>query len=142
MLAAFSITPIGTGESLGDLVAETVRIVRASGLPNETNAMFTNIEGEWDEIMAVIKACVDTMAQSRAPRFGGGEAGPPPSRTERPYPPKGGVDRTEAADRRLSKCSAMARDNSHPPSPCPRRQHHSDIPPGSQNPQKKTPVPQ
>jgi uncharacterized protein (TIGR00106 family) len=67
MLAAFSITPIGTGESVADLVAETVRIVRASGLPNETNAMFTNLEGEWDEIMAVIKACVDTMAQA-APR--------------------------------------------------------------------------
>ena len=67
MLAAFSITPIGTGESVGDLVAETVRIVRASGLPNETNAMFTNVEGEWDEIMAGIKACVDTMAQA-APR--------------------------------------------------------------------------
>src|SRR5664280_1470322 len=42
---------------------------------------------------------------SRAPRFGGDEAGPPPGRTERPYPPKGGVDRTEAAGRRLSKCS-------------------------------------
>jgi uncharacterized protein YqgV (UPF0045/DUF77 family) len=63
----FSITPIGTGESVGDLVAETVRIVRASGLPNETNAMFTNLEGEWDEIMTVIKPCVDTMAQA-APR--------------------------------------------------------------------------
>jgi uncharacterized protein (TIGR00106 family) len=67
MLAAFSITPLGTGESVGDLVAETVRIVRASGLPNETNAMFTNVEGEWDEIMAVIKTCVDTMAHA-APR--------------------------------------------------------------------------
>jgi len=67
MLAAFSITPLGTGESVGDLVAEAVRIVRTSGLPNETNAMFTNIEGEWDEVMAVIKACVDTIAQA-APR--------------------------------------------------------------------------
>ena len=67
MLAAFSITPIGTGESVSDLVTETVRIVRASGLPNETNAMFTNLEGEWDEIMAVIKACVDAAAQA-APR--------------------------------------------------------------------------
>jgi uncharacterized protein (TIGR00106 family) len=64
MIAAFSITPIGTGESVGDLVAEAVRIVRASGLTNETNAMFTNIEGEWDEVMAVIKACVDTMAEA------------------------------------------------------------------------------
>ncbi len=67
MLVAFSITPIGTAESVGDLVADTVRIVRASGLPNETNAMFTNIEGEWDEVMGVIKECVDTMAQV-APR--------------------------------------------------------------------------
>ncbi len=67
MLAAFSITPLGTGESVGALVAETVRIVRASGLPNETNAMFTTVEGEWDEIMAVIKACMDAMAQV-APR--------------------------------------------------------------------------
>jgi uncharacterized protein (TIGR00106 family) len=63
MIAAFSITPIGTGESVGDLVADSIRIVRASGLPNETNAMFTNIEGEWDEVMAVIKACVDSMAE-------------------------------------------------------------------------------
>ena len=67
MLAAFSITPLGTGESVGDLVTETVRIVRASGLPSETNAMFTNVEGEWDDVMAVIKACVHAMAQA-APR--------------------------------------------------------------------------
>ena len=64
MIAAFSITPIGTGESVGDLVADSIRIVRASGLPNETNAMFTNVEGEWDEVMAVIKACVDSMADA------------------------------------------------------------------------------
>ncbi len=51
MLAAFSITPVGGEESIGDLVAEAVRIVRASGLRNETNAMFTNVEGEWDEVM-------------------------------------------------------------------------------------------
>ena len=57
MIAAFSITPLGANESVADLVADAVRIVRASGLPNETNAMFTNIEGDWDEVMAVIKAC-------------------------------------------------------------------------------------
>jgi uncharacterized protein (TIGR00106 family) len=67
MLAAFSITPLGAGESVGDLVTEAVRIVRASGLPNETNAMFTNVEGEWDEDMAVIKECIDMVAQV-APR--------------------------------------------------------------------------
>ena len=59
MIAAFSITPLGVGESVGELVAEAVGIVRASGLANETNAMFTNVEGSWDEVMGVIKACVD-----------------------------------------------------------------------------------
>ncbi|UXA13798.1 MTH1187 family thiamine-binding protein [Mycobacterium sp. SMC-8] len=64
MIVAFSISPIGadgTG-SVGDAVAEAVRVVRASGLPNETNAMFTNIEGEWDEVMAVVKQAVDAVA--------------------------------------------------------------------------------
>ncbi|HEX9531104.1 MAG TPA: MTH1187 family thiamine-binding protein, partial [Acidimicrobiales bacterium] len=55
------------GESVGDLVATCVGIVRASGLPNETNAMFTNVEGDWDEVMGVIKRCVDEVAAS-APR--------------------------------------------------------------------------
>ena len=67
MLAAFSVTPLGGDESVGDLVADAVRIVRESGLPNETNAMFTNIEGEWDEVMAVIHRCVQTVA-ARSPR--------------------------------------------------------------------------
>ena len=67
MLAAFSVTPLGAGESVGELVAEAVRIVRESGLPNETNAMFTNVEGEWDEVMDVIRRCVEAVA-ARAPR--------------------------------------------------------------------------
>jgi uncharacterized protein (TIGR00106 family) len=67
MIAAFSITPLGTGDdSVGDLVAACVGIVRASGLPNETNAMFTNVEGEWDEVMGVIKQCVDHVASATA----------------------------------------------------------------------------
>ena len=68
MLAAFSITPLGTGESVGAEVAEAVRIVRESGLPNETNAMFTNLEGSWDEVMGVIGRCVDALSGS-APRL-------------------------------------------------------------------------
>ncbi len=67
MIAAFSITPLGAGESVSASVAEAVRLVRASGLPNETNAMFTNVEGEWDDVMALIKRCVMTVAAS-APR--------------------------------------------------------------------------
>ena len=67
MIAAFSITPLGAGDSVGDLVAECVRIVRASGLASETNAMFTNVEGEWAEVMEVIRRCVDHVA-TVAPR--------------------------------------------------------------------------
>jgi uncharacterized protein (TIGR00106 family) len=69
VIAAFSISPLGLGESVGDVVADCVRIVRASGLRNETNAMFTNVEGEWDDVMAVIKRCVDHVAEV-APRVG------------------------------------------------------------------------
>jgi len=52
MIVAFSIAPAGPDDtgSYAAAVAEAVRIVRASGLPNETNAMFTNIEGDWDEV--------------------------------------------------------------------------------------------
>ena len=47
MLVAFSVTPLGTGEAVGEIVAEAVRVVRESGLPNRTDAMFTTIEGDW-----------------------------------------------------------------------------------------------
>ena len=58
-----------TDESGGvsEAVAEPVRVVRESGLPHETNAMFTNIEGEWDEVISVIKRAVDEVAE-RSPR--------------------------------------------------------------------------
>ena len=67
MLVAFSVTPIGTGEAVGEAVADAVRVVRDSGLPNRTDAMFTTIEGDWDEVMAVVKLAVDAVA-AQAPR--------------------------------------------------------------------------
>ena len=67
MLIAFSVTPLGVGEGVGEIVAAAVRVVRASGLPNRTDSMFTTIEGNWDEVMAVVKDAVDAVAE-RAPR--------------------------------------------------------------------------
>jgi uncharacterized protein (TIGR00106 family) len=67
MIVAFSITPLGTGDSVSAAVADAVRLVRDSGLPNETNAMFTNVEGDWDEVMSLVKACVLKVAE-QAPR--------------------------------------------------------------------------
>jgi uncharacterized protein (TIGR00106 family) len=61
MLVAFSVSPLGAGESVGDAVAEAVRVVRESGLPNHTDAMFTTIEGDWDEVMAVVKRAVEVV---------------------------------------------------------------------------------
>ena len=65
MLVAFSVAPSGTGKTDGsvhDAVAAAVRIVRDSGLPNRTDSMFTTIEGEWDEVMAVVKNATDAVA--------------------------------------------------------------------------------
>lgn len=68
MLVAFSVAPAGgESDSVSNAVAEAVRVVRESGLPCETNSMFTNIEGEWDEVMAVVKQAVDVVA-AHAPR--------------------------------------------------------------------------
>ncbi len=58
---AFSVAPLGAGESVTDSVAEAVRIVRASGLPNRTTSMFTEIEGEWDEVMDVVKRATEAV---------------------------------------------------------------------------------
>ena len=68
MIVAFSVTPLGVGEDVGEYVAEAVRVVRESGLPNRTDAMFTSIEGEsWDEVMDVVRRAVAAV-EARAPR--------------------------------------------------------------------------
>jgi uncharacterized protein (TIGR00106 family) len=68
VLVAFSVAPAGgESDSVSKAVAEAVRVVRESGLPSETTSMFTTIEGEWDEVMAVVKRAVEVVARS-APR--------------------------------------------------------------------------
>ncbi len=69
MLVAFSVAPSGSDSSgsVAKAVAEAIRVVRESGLPNETNAMFTLIEGEWDEVMAVVKRATEVL-QASSPR--------------------------------------------------------------------------
>lgn len=65
MLAAFSVAPSGTGRadgSVSDAVAAAVEVVRASGITHRTDAMFTTLEGEWDEVFAVIKAATEAVA--------------------------------------------------------------------------------
>lgn len=63
MIVAFSVAPEGNGESLAPAVARAVRVVRESGLPNETSAMFTTVEGEWDEVMDVVKRATEAAGE-------------------------------------------------------------------------------
>ena len=64
MIVDFTIFPTDVGESVSAYVAEVFKIIEASGLKYEHHAMGTNIEGDWDQVMAVIKACRDRMLES------------------------------------------------------------------------------
>ncbi|WP_151641423.1 thiamine-binding protein [Corynebacterium sp. 11A] len=66
MLIAFSVAPTvtpTTDAEMSEAVAEAVRVVRASGLPCETNAMFTLVEGDWDEVMNVVKRATEAVME-------------------------------------------------------------------------------
>lgn len=66
MLVAFSVAPSGGGApdaSVHDAVADAVRIVRESGLPNRTDSMFTTIEGEWDEVFDLIRRATEAVGK-------------------------------------------------------------------------------
>jgi len=71
MLVAFSVAPAVADEtgSVAAAVARAIAIVSDSGLPNRTSSMFTEIEGEWDEVMAVVKAACNAVAEV-SPRVG------------------------------------------------------------------------
>ncbi len=87
MLVAFSLAPSGTPAQTGDgvhagssadgssadayaqdgsvhlAVAAAVKVVRESGLPNHTDSMFTTVEGDWDEVMDVVKRATEAVGQ-------------------------------------------------------------------------------
>ena len=62
-LIALSIAPVGVGEELSKHVAEVVKVIRESGLPNKTYSMFTEIEGDWDKVMEVVKRATFVLAE-------------------------------------------------------------------------------
>jgi uncharacterized protein (TIGR00106 family) len=64
MLVEFSIIPIGVGSSIGDQLAEVLKIVDASGLPYKVNPMGTVVEGKWEEVMKLIKKCHGTVMKT------------------------------------------------------------------------------
>lgn len=62
-LVAVAIAPCGVGDELSAEVAEVVRVIRESGLPNRTTSMFTEIEGNWDDVMQVVKDATFALAE-------------------------------------------------------------------------------
>ncbi len=63
VLLEFSMYPLGRGESLSRYVARSLEIIDASGLDYQCHAMGTVIEGEYDEVMDVVRKCFERMAE-------------------------------------------------------------------------------
>jgi uncharacterized protein (TIGR00106 family) len=63
VLLEFSMSPLDKGESLSEYVARSLDIIDKSGLPYQLTPMGTIVEGEWDEVMALVTACYKRMSQ-------------------------------------------------------------------------------
>ena len=61
MIVEFSVVPIGRGEALAGPVARVLDIVDKSGLPYQLTAMGTLVEGDWDEVLALVRRCHEEM---------------------------------------------------------------------------------
>ena len=64
MLASFSIVPIGIGEELKEPVARVIKLIADSGLPYKLGAMQTTVEGEPDQVIALIMKCHNLMRET------------------------------------------------------------------------------
>ncbi len=63
MLLEFSVFPMGKGESVSSYVARSLEIIDRSGVPYRLNAMGTVLEGEWDDVIGVVRQCLDDMTE-------------------------------------------------------------------------------
>ena len=63
------VVPIGVGVSVSKYVAACHEVLEEAGLKNELHAYGTNIEGEWDEVMAAVKSCHEVIHKMGAPRI-------------------------------------------------------------------------
>ena len=61
MIFEVSIIPLDKGESVGKYVAKVIKIIHKSNLPYKLTAMSTQIEGEWDEVLPLIKECHEAI---------------------------------------------------------------------------------
>ena len=69
VIAEFTIVPIGAGVSLSAYVAECEKMLRESGLTYTLHANGTNLEGEWEEVNALVRACHERLHDMGVPRI-------------------------------------------------------------------------
>jgi uncharacterized protein (TIGR00106 family) len=69
VIVDFTVVPVGTGVSLSGYIAEVERILIASGLTFETHANGTNLEGDWEDVMAAIRRCHERLHAVGVPRI-------------------------------------------------------------------------
>ncbi len=63
------VIPIGVGVSLGNYIAACEKVLEGTGLKTRLHAYGTNIEGDWDKVMAAVKACHEVLHQMGVPRI-------------------------------------------------------------------------
>jgi uncharacterized protein (TIGR00106 family) len=63
------LVPLGVGVSVSTYVAECHRVLQEAGLQTQLHAYGTNIEGEWDAVMAAVKRCHERVHEMGAPRI-------------------------------------------------------------------------
>ena len=63
------VVPMGVGVSVSEYVVACHKVLNDAGLKTELHAYGTNIEGEWDEVMAAVKACHEKVHAMGAPRI-------------------------------------------------------------------------
>jgi uncharacterized protein (TIGR00106 family) len=69
VLLDLCVVPIGVGVSVSEYIAACQHVLKEAGLKHEMHMYGTNIEGEWDEVMAAVKKCHEVVHQMGAPRI-------------------------------------------------------------------------
>jgi uncharacterized protein (TIGR00106 family) len=69
VLLDLCVVPIGVGVSVSEYIAACERVIKDAGLKHEMHMYGTNIEGEWDDVMAAVKKCHQVVHEMGAPRI-------------------------------------------------------------------------
>jgi len=69
VIVDFTVVPVGVGVSLSPYIAEVERVLQEAGLPHELHANGTNVEGEWDAVMAALRLCHEKLHALGVPRI-------------------------------------------------------------------------